>query len=156
MIRIGVMSDSHGASDKVRRAFDRMTDCSVIVHLGDHAQDVERLKNTHGKQIYSVAGNCDWFSNEENMRLMEMEGVRIMLTHGHREGVKNGLLHLSLKAEELKVQLACYGHTHIPKVDNDGECIFVNPGALRDGRYAIIELEDGKIRPFLKNLDVSV
>ena len=52
----------------------------------------------------------------------------------------------------MNAQLTLYGHTHIQNVENDGACVFVNPGALRDGRYAIVEIEDGKIRPFLKQL----
>lgn len=152
MIRIGVMSDSHGRLLNVTRAVREMGHVDAIVHLGDHDSDASEIGRLSDAHLSVVCGNCDWFSQFPAELLLELGGIRVLLTHGHRQNVKEGLTVLSLKAETMNVQLALYGHTHIPSVENDGACVFVNPGALRDGRYAIVEIEDGKIRPFLKQL----
>lgn len=152
MIRIGVMSDSHGRLINVTRAVREMGRVDAIVHLGDHDSDASEIGRLSDASLSVVCGNCDWFSQFPAELLLELGGIRVLLTHGHRQNVKEGLTVLSLKAETMNVQLALYGHTHIASVENDGACVFVNPGALRDGRYAIVEIEDGKIRPFLKQL----
>lgn len=152
MIRIGVMSDSHGRLLNVTRAVREMGRVDAIVHLGDHDSDASEIGRLSDAPLSVVCGNCDWFSQFPAELLLELGGIRVLLTHGHRQNVKEGLTVLSLKAETMNVQLALYGHTHIPSVENDGACVFVNPGALRDGRYAIVEIEDGNIRPFLKQL----
>ncbi len=152
MIRIGVMSDSHGRLLNVTRAVREMGHVDAIAHLGDHDNDASEIGRLSDAPLSVVCGNCDWFSQFPAEQLLELGGIRVLLTHGHRQNVKEGLTVLSLKAETMNVQLALYGHTHIPSVENDGACVFVNPGALRDGRYAIVEIEDGKIRPFLKQL----
>ena len=155
MIRIGVMSDSHGRLSYVTRAVREMGRVDWLVHLGDHDSDASEAGKVSDAPLAVVCGNCDWFSNFPAERLLELGGVRVLLTHGHKQNVKEGLTALSLKAEAMNAQLTLYGHTHIPNVENDGACVFVNPGALRDGRYAIVEIEDGKIRPFLKQLKAN-
>lgn len=152
MIRVGVMSDSHGRLSYVTRAVREMGRVDWLVHLGDHDSDASEAGKASDAPLAVVCGNCDWFSNFPAERLLKLGGVRVLLTHGHKQNVKEGLTALSLKAEAMNAQLTLYGHTHIPNVENDGACVFVNPGALRDGRYAIVEIEDGKIRPFLKQL----
>ncbi len=152
MIRIGVMSDSHGRLSNVMRAVREMGHVDGIVHLGDHDRDASEIGSISDVPLTVVCGNCDWFSQFPQERLLELGGIRVLLTHGHRQNVKESLTFLSLKAEMMNAQLTLYGHTHIPNVENDGACVFVNPGALCDGRYAIVEIEDGKIRPFLKQL----
>ena len=139
MKTVGVMSDSHGDKEKISRAFELMNSCDVIVHLGDHAQDALG----YGKEIIAVSGNCDWFSKEPLSRILELEGVKIYLTHGHRENVKMGLMRLFYRAQEENVSLALYGHTHIARKEEADGITLVNPGALKDGRYAVIEVEKG-------------
>ena len=152
MIRIGVLSDSHGMMNLLYDAVDEMKHCDVIVHLGDHAGDAKEISARTGKTTWIVSGNCDWFSDYDNGRILEYEGVRVYITHGHSESVKSGLTKLSLKAEALEAGLVLYGHTHKPCVEQDGRCMFINPGAIRDGRYAIVEIDSGNIRSNLKKL----
>ena len=139
MKRIGVISDSHGDREKLLLAAECMKDCDVIVHLGDHAQDALGF----GREIITVAGNCDWFSKEPLGRSMEIEGVKIYMTHGHRENVKMGLMRLYYKGLEEEAKLVLYGHTHIQRIEKFDGLETVNPGALKDGKYAVIEIEDG-------------
>ena len=130
MIRVGVMSDSHGRLSYVTRAVREMGRVDWLVHLGDHDSDASEAGKVSDAPLAVVCGNCDWFSNFPAERLLELGGVRVLLTHGHKQNVKEGLTALSLKAEAMNAQLTLYGHTHIPNVENDGACVFVNPGAL--------------------------
>lgn len=152
MTRIGVMSDSHGSQTNVVSAAWEMKNCSQIIHLGDHSDDAEALEGMTKASVCTVAGNCDWFADAPTEAEFDVEGVHVFAAHGHREGVKNGMLHLSLKAQALGAKLVLFGHTHVPCMTEDGGIVFLNPGALRDGRYAIVEIDGKSIKAFLKSL----
>ena len=152
MTRIGVMSDSHGSETNVISAAWEMKSCDTIIHLGDHAADADALNGATNARVRALAGNCDWFSDAPAEVEFDAEGVHVFATHGHREGVKNGMLHLSLKAQSLGASLVLFGHTHLPSETRDSGIVFLNPGALRDGRYAIVEIDGRNIRAELKRL----
>ena len=153
MTKIAVFSDSHGDVSKLVKAIKENEDVSAIVHLGDCARDAYEAEKITGKSIIKLNGNCDILSNEPVFHIFQIEGVRIYLTHGHREHVKMGLLRLGYKAEEENARLALYGHTHIPKADEFASSLLVNPGALKDGKYLIITLNDGAILPEFKSVE---
>ncbi len=145
MIRIGVFSDSHGEIELFEKAVKELKDVSAIVHLGDCAADAFEMIKRTGKDIITVNGNCDILAREPVSRSLEWEGKRVYLTHGHKEHVKMGLMRLFYRAEEQKADLVLYGHTHIQKMDEIENIVFLNPGAMKDGKYAVIELNDGWI-----------
>ncbi len=152
IIRIGVISDSHGSAQMIKKAAAALKGCDYIYHLGDHASDIDALADSVCAKLVYLRGNCDFLSSQPARSLSDICGIRVYAAHGHRENVKDGLYRLSLSAAECGAKLVLYGHTHIPNVENDGDRIFVNPGALKDGRYGVIEIENGKMRPFLKRL----
>ena len=69
----------------------------------------------------------------------------ILLTHGHRFGVKSGLEGLLALAGERGLDLICFGHTHQPLIHREKGCLFLNPGSMGYGseHYAILTLEAG-------------
>lgn len=152
MIRIGVFSDSHGALELFEKAVGELKEVSAIVHLGDCAADANEIARRTGKDIASVNGNCDLFSREPLFRSFKLEDKRIYATHGHREHVKMGLMRLFYRAEEAGADLVLYGHTHVQAAETIEGILFVNPGAMKDGRYAVIEIKDGKITPEFRRI----
>ena len=52
--------------------------------------------------------------------------------------------------EEAGAQVALFGHTHEPCACYVGKVLMVNPGALKDGRYAVLRIENGQTTPYLK------
>ena len=152
MTKIGVMSDSHGVLFNVVAASEALKECAYIVHLGDHERDADEIETGNGVHVIALAGNCDWFSQAPAESVLEFERVRILAVHGHREGVKNGLLHLSLKAEQIGAALALYGHTHIPSILTENGITFVNPGALREGQYAVVTIDGDRVSAELRQL----
>ena len=72
-----------------------------------------------------------------------------MLTHGHSERVKNGLIPLLVEAQVKKVQVVLFGHTHVPLIVEDSGVLLVNPGTAASyycekGTYAILTIDKGK------------
>ena len=145
-----VFSDIHGdiASFHKIKVLAEQTD--GVFFAGDgHAM----AKNMTAPELYAVGGNCDLSGTPE--LISEIDGVKILLTHGHRYGVKSSLLSLSLRAKELGCDLAIFGHTHEPFCSIENGVFLLNPGASSGwGRktYALLTVDSGKITADVKTL----
>ncbi len=146
-LKILVFSDSHGLLGYLYDAIEaEMPD--VVLHLGDHLRDAEAIEAAFDRpEFYMVAGNCDYDAAGQTERLLELDGVRIFMTHGHRYGVKMRLDSLCARAESLGAQLALFGHTHQPLLEQRGGLWLLNPGA---GGYGWIETRQGSFTCRLK------
>ena len=77
-------------------------------------------------------------------------GHKIYAVHGHREGVGMGLSALRYNALQNECDIALYGHTHIPYLDeNEDDVTILNPGSIslprqddRKKTYAIIDIDE--------------
>ncbi len=148
MTRIGVVSDSHMMPETwLQRAADQLKARKVsrVVHLGDGLADWDRLQALLDLPMTIVAGNCDGVQDVAQESMITVEGAKILLCHGHRLAVKHGLIRLKLRAEELACRAALYGHTHVQAAEWDGGLLLLNPGALREGRFAVLSVDDGAL-----------
>ena len=141
-MRALIFSDSHGRVQPMLDAVD-VYKPDVIFHLGDVVRDAEKVKGAFPKiPFYQVQGNCDLGrANCDTEGVARLEGKTIFYLHGHTQYVKMGLTHAVAKAKSLGADLLLYGHTHVPmETDYDG-LLAVNPGAIQDGRCALLTWE---------------
>lgn len=122
------LSDSHGNRRIFEKIDRQLLECDYIFHLGDGFSDAFWLKNRYGNKVVAVAGNCDG-DTEGDRKLLEIEGVKIFLTHGHKYNVKRSLDELFNAACEIGATVCLYGHTHEKSVENYGEIRLINPGS---------------------------
>lgn len=141
-MKILVISDSHGDFEKVVRIF-RDGRYGAVIFLGDGLHDAQELYKISGAvPVYAVCGNCDFFSSGvPDMRLLELAGKRVLITHGHRQDVKNGTALLEAAADRMDADIALFGHTHVQYLSERDGRIFANPGSVRSGRYAVMTIE---------------
>ena len=146
-MKVLVFSDSHGFVSEMENAVFRHTP-DYIIHLGDYVSDVLMLRETFPRIPFSfVKGNCDFSSPEPTEQLLTLGGVPMLLTHGHRYDVKMGYDRLLYAAEENKVKLVLFGHTHYQTIIDEAGVVLFNPGSIRDyAEYGLLELSNGKIR----------
>ncbi len=146
MKKIVVLSDTHGNLSLIEKLSDIIKESDYVFHLGDYERDINAFVREFGEdKIRSVKGNCD--GGGEDL-ILDIEGLKILLTHGDRYGVKNGLLTLSLKAEELGVKAVFYGHTHIADITERKDILYVNPGTTKgflNKTYCYCVIYHGKI-----------
>ena len=155
MLRYMLLSDSHRAGSWLARAAEVYAQGGFdgVIHLGDVFPDAQRFAALTGASPLCVRGNCDSpLCPAPAERVEELGGARILLAHGDRYGVKTSLTHLSYRAEELACQAAFFGHTHSAFCGYVGGALLLNPGALRDGSWAEVTFEEGKIVPRLRSL----
>lgn len=142
-----VVSDSHGDVKNMRRAAE-LTHPDMVLHLGDGWRDAEALAQVLPElPMEKVPGNCDARFGETAVRIVELEGKRVMLCHGHTLGVKTSLSILLRTALEQKADAVLFGHTHKPFVDIRNGVVMLNPGSIGSytrPTYGTLRIENGE------------
>ena len=145
-MKILVISDSHGSFNKMREVF-LSDNFGAVIFLGDGIRDADRLYDMSGAvPVCRVSGNCDFYSPDTiSEQIIELSGKKILVTHGHKYSVKSGYHTLRYIAKKRGVDIALFGHTHIPFYEKEDGLILANPGALSNGKYAVLTIEQKNI-----------
>ena len=154
-MRILVISDTHGDTNKAEEAIRTNKEINLIIHLGDYFRDAQKLSGMFPDiPMEFIYGNSDFMVEDVPAeKLLEICGKKIFITHGHRYSVKWDCLRLCKKAEELKADAVLFGHTHIPEIIEKGDYFLLNPGSTSDPRdesdesYAIIDIKGNEVIP---------
>jgi uncharacterized protein len=145
-MRILVLSDSHGSEQAVLKAHTSAGDVDAIIHLGDGEADCLILEQLYNIEVIRVAGNCDLASTKSRELILEFDGMRLLLAHGDRYGVKTGLTKLEQRGVEAGADVVLYGHSHLALIEQRPPLLLVNPGTLWHSApfrsYAILELNN--------------
>jgi len=56
-MRIGVVSDSHGKAEFLRKALEQMGHIDMLIHAGDHYRDALSIAKQTGLKVTAVAGS---------------------------------------------------------------------------------------------------
>lgn len=158
MVKVGVMSDSHGRVPQQIYSFFK--DVDIIIHAGDIGGKPVLDELREFKKVVAVYGNCDdkYLDDEvKGLLSFKIEDVNILLTHigGYPKHYNKDLIPY-FKQE--KPDIFICGHSHILKViyDKDYSFLVVNPGSCGHQGFhtvcTLIRFEiDGKE---IKNMDV--
>lgn len=146
MKKIAVLSDTHRNVSAIRKIEGILSDADIIFHLGDNSSDMAGFPE-YREKLTTVNGNCDLFASASE-KIIEVEGTRIMLTHGHAFNVKSGLNELRQYAKEHNVSVVLYGHTHEAMIEEEDGILFVNPGNMTsystDKSFCYLVIEGSK------------
>lgn len=158
-MNILVISDTHGHGAYVREVLDRVKP-DALLFAGDGLRDFSDI--TLPCPFYAVRGNCDWSlgatSDVGDEEVFSLGGVRILLMHGHRYGVKGGPGAAIARAEQLGADVLVFGHTHEPfdawagPDEDDGtlhtarRLLVCNPGSLGEypHSFGILTVQNGQ------------
>ena len=143
-MRILVVSDTHGNESMLFKAHQQAGKIDAVIHTGDGELDAQMLEETLGGTVLRVAGNCDHGSTAPRELLITLAGKRLLIVHGDRYTVKNGLEALVAQGKASGADAILFGHTHRALVEQRDDLLLLNPGTLW-GRapflsYAILEI----------------
>lgn len=147
-MRIGVVGDIHGNYSGLRKVVEAAGPVERWLFTGDGYREIARFEAEFGVPVTGVAGNCDFFTVFPDEQRLQLGNYRILLTHGHIYGVKQGLTRLALAGQSQGAALVVFGHTHCPLDDIWHNVRLFNPGALSAERslgrpgYGLIELDE--------------
>ncbi|MCL1964710.1 MAG: YfcE family phosphodiesterase [Firmicutes bacterium] len=143
-MKIACASDAHRAYAKEEGLIDRLPRVDAFCFLGDMDDDADCLqlllekKQPHAP-FYAVAGNNDPFSRRPRTLTLCFGELRAMLTHGHLFRTRQAM---AAAAASQGCQLLLYGHSHKPLVELIDGVHVVNPGTLRSGQWALVDVQD--------------
>lgn len=148
---IGITGDTHHNVQSIRRILAAAPQVELWLHTGDHEEDANVLEALSGVKVIRVTGNCDLDKRAAAPdQELELEGFKLWLTHGHNYIDFNEERELAWWAEQLKVDIVVYGHTHVPKNVWVGNKLLINPGSpsrprtLEGPSFAVLTLKAGK------------
>ena len=153
-MKILVLSDTHGYIDKARKVIKKNRDIGLIIHLGDYFRDAKKIRDEFpGIPVEYIYGNSDFMVDDTPAeKILEIEGKRIFMTHGHKYSVKWGYQQLINKAHEMKADILLFGHTHVAEIVKNGNGYVLNPGSISAPRgggnesYAMIEISNNEVK----------
>jgi putative phosphoesterase len=158
MIRIGILSDTHGTLDDGVLEF--FSDVDEIWHAGDIGSHslADRLANF--KPLRAVYGNVDDARIRLDYPLSQyfwVENIGVFMTHiGGRPGRYDSIVREALKGNEVNLLVCGHSHILLVKFDAKSNLLYINPGAAGNNGFhnvktAVKLVIDGKK---MKNLEV--
>ncbi len=152
-MKILVVSDTHGDISRLKDILRSVKPkIAALIHAGDYEGDAGEIAKLYPDlPVYAVCGNCDYGRIMPPLRMIELGGKRIFLTHGHRYDVNFSITKLMYTAMENQADICIFGHTHIPLAEKHGELLILNPGSLSRPRggsresYGVIDIEDNRV-----------
>ncbi len=142
-MKILVTSDNHGKFSTLKKLKEVYKDYDLFLHCGDCETSKEQLYD-----FLSVAGNNDYLLDLPDERIVNVDGIKLLLTHGHRYYGRGKLIE---KAKKLRCKIVCFGHSHSPLISEAEGVLLLNPGSLRNNRdgsspsYMILEVVNGEV-----------
>ena len=124
--------------------------------MGDYASDLRKYEKKYGNlKMAAVNGNTDYSLHGQTEQIIDISPsseikLRLLITHGHRFGVKRNLDRLLKYAKELEVNAVFFGHTHEDVCFVQDGIFVMNPGSLTFGKergntYGLVRVtKDGK------------
>ena len=168
-----VLSDSHGNTYALREAIERARP-DVILFAGDGLRDLTYCDIN--VPLWAVRGNCDILLSQSLIvsgreidapeeELVTIDGIRILLLHGHTVGVKSGLANAIQHAALRNADVLVYGHTHKPlecRITPDDDAygslppknlLLFNPGSIgKDHCFGTLTVRGGQVLGSLASL----
>ena len=152
-MKVLIVSDTHGHDENLERAVMMETPFDMLVHCGD----------VEGREIFIealvdcpcciVAGNNDFFSDLPREEEIELDGNKVLVTHGNYYGVSMDISGVAEEAKSRDCDAVFFGHTHRmedAQLDGSlkGSVRIINPGSCGTGfhkSFALIETVGGQL-----------
>ena len=146
-MRVLVVSDSHGRNQNLETVMERVKP-DLMFHLGDSEDDDDLIAAEAPCEVVFVKGNCD-YGNIPVEEVVELGRHKVFLTHGHYYSVRMGLNVLAQAAKERGCDVAIFGHTHVPEMEEEDGVTIYNPGSIslprQDGRkptFMVLDVDE--------------
>lgn len=149
-MKVLLVSDTHGRGGALREVIE-LENPQYLCHMGDVEGMEDEIRAMSPCPAAIIAGNNDFFTDLKDELFLELEGFRIMMTHGHNYYISLGPERLKERARSVGADIALFGHTHRPYLEEDEGLFLANPGSLAYPRqekrlpsYIVLQLQKGR------------
>lgn len=153
MLRVGVISDTHGLLRP--QAVAALAGVDHIIHAGDIGSPTILETLTAMAPLTVVRGNNDteqWAEALPERLTEQIGGVRIHLLHNLKQ--------LDIDPAALNVQMVIAGHSHRPFCEQRAGVLYLNPGSAGPRRFqlpvSIAEITIGGGQPTARLIELVV
>ncbi len=151
MLRIGVISDTHGLLRP--EAEQRLAGVDHIIHAGDigRPEIIDRLRRI--APVIAIRGNVDrgpWAESYHDTETVRLGGQFFHILHDIHD--------LQLDPASRGIDVVISGHSHKPLIETRDGVLYLNPGSAGPRRFnlpitlAMLELTAGRAKPVLHHL----
>lgn len=159
-MKIGAVSDSHNHLDNLRLAARKLIEkeqVEIIFHLGDDYDDAQAIEKPDVELLRIPGVFSSYYQDPQipNRLIKEFSNWKLLLTHAptaHENDLPMDKNPVDIIAEE-KINIVFHGHTHIPRIEEKENVLWINPGHLKTDdkkgyppSYALAELEENQIK----------
>ncbi len=148
-MKVLICSDTHRVNDNFYRVLEQISPLDLIIHCGDVEGSEFEMEAVSDCDFEAVSGNNDFFSALPKERILDIAGNKILVTHGHYYNVSAGYERLAEEAAARGCNMAFFGHTHLPFMEEVNDVFLLNPGSLtyprqygRKPSYVIMEVDE--------------
>ena len=154
-----VLSDSHGNRREIERIMSyQIEPLDAVIHLGDGCNDIDRRSISESCALYSVRGNCDFFTAGDDIpyeRTISFGDFTFLIMHGHKFFVKNDIRYAVEYAAGKSVDVLLYGHTHVPLENYFSEGTTIGNTVLSKPLYVFNPGSVGKYPSSFGNIQIN-
>ena len=130
MIRIGIISDTHGLLRP--EAIKQLSGADHIIHAGDigSPEVIDGLRRI--APTTAIKGNIDageWAKDYPDTELVVLGGRALYVLHKLNE--------MELDPAASGVDVVISGHSHRPKIETKNRVLYVNPGSAGPRRFKL-------------------
>ncbi|MGD9273468.1 MAG: metallophosphoesterase family protein [Desulfobacterales bacterium] len=128
LVRIGVISDTHGYLDD--RVIDAFVGTDLIIHAGDIGKPKILDALARVAPVKAVRGNTDlgpWADDLPSTALVALDFVTLYVLHD--------ILQLDLEPQAAGIRVVISGHTHRASLEKKNSVVFLNPGSAVEPRH---------------------
>ncbi len=149
MKKILIISDSHGHGGRIDYVLEKESAVDTIIHCGDLCENPSYYPNMH-----IVSGNNDYYDLPQHL-FLKIGKHKVMVTHSHQYSYIRRDEQMWEVAKENHCDMICYGHSHLPHIEEQNGILFINPGSLqynRDGSgqsYVRLYIDEDRLNPQL-------
>jgi len=165
MTTIGIVSDTHlprFGTALPRALVDglRAANVSRILHCGDFTEPIAADLFAAIAPFDAVAGNNDGeelWTRFGRKKIVEVDGVAIGMIHGDGSRPAPAQAYAAFANE--RVDVICFGHSHVPLIERRNGILVINPGSPTDKRrmprysYALLRIANGEVEAELHSYD---
>ena len=130
MLRVGLISDTHGLLRPAAAAFLQGSD--VIVHAGDICDPTVLERLAAIAPVTAVRGNNDrgdWARRLHETEFVQAGAISIYAIHD--------LAELDIEPRAAGVKVVVSGHSHRPLIEERDGVLYVNPGSAGPRRFRL-------------------
>ena len=136
------------ASEEIlRKEYEKIN--NVQMRLTKAQLELTKAQERANTQMFVGGTYVHSYRSDVTLLESKIEGLNKQLENAKKEFCKD------------KVDIVCYGHSHIASIETIGEKLFINPGSLTSGRngkntYAIIEIDGSKKKASIHDLSNEI